>query len=183
MRRRAGGDTLEWAGAMRRIVPALVFVSFTLFCAIVICWLYSALDPVVSVRRTFHGVALVPHDNSVLDQPGGGPELLESNLSILPKYARSGFRLLGFQYWAGGTPNAGVGGIPSFWVVVVPYWSLLLLTGAGPAWWWRSRRTRQRRLRRGLCAACGYDLRESRDHCPECGAPATPRGIADPARA
>jgi hypothetical protein len=34
---------------------------------------------------------------------------------------------------------------------------------------------RQFRLARGLCASCGYDLRESGVRCPECGA-AVPAG-------
>lgn len=43
--------------------------------------------------------------------------------------------------------------LPVFWLVIVP--------GR-----WRRRR---RRIRLGQCLACGYDLRENKDFCPECG--------------
>jgi hypothetical protein len=60
------------------------------------------------------------------------------------------------------------------WVVEVPYWAVALVTGALPLARWASRRRerliRERRQSRGLCPACGYDLRGSPGQCPECGA-------------
>jgi hypothetical protein len=54
-------------------------------------------------------------------------------------------------------------------VFQIPYWSFLLLAGA-PILIWLSTRLRARfHRRRGRCQACGYDLRESRTRCPECG--------------
>jgi hypothetical protein len=35
----------------------------------------------------------------------------------------------------------------------------------------RRRRELLDRTRSGLCLACGYDLRESKSRCPECGTP------------
>ena len=59
--------------------------------------------------------------------------------------------------------------------IIVPYWSLAVLTGALPAVW-LVRRVRQRRRARsaaaGLCTSCGYDLSASPGRCPECGAEA-----------
>ena len=53
------------------------------------------------------------------------------------------------------------------WVVTifVPYWCLLLLIATSTAVLWE----RDRRLPRGYCQRCGYDLRASKDRCPECG--------------
>jgi hypothetical protein len=55
------------------------------------------------------------------------------------------------------------------WDVRIPFWMLVLLLGIMPALF-VCRRFR-RRLRSGFCIQCGYDLRASRERCPECGHP------------
>ena len=63
----------------------------------------------------------------------------------------------------------------------VPHWFASLVL-AGPAAYCLFRRykngLRQTRIREGLCANCGYDLRASKDRCPECGT-AIPPGAAE----
>jgi hypothetical protein len=59
--------------------------------------------------------------------------------------------------------------------VVVPYWSIVALASLLPACCLAKVPgvvRRRRRIRRGLCVQCGYDLRASTDRCPECGTPA-----------
>ena len=51
--------------------------------------------------------------------------------------------------------------------VRVPYWFLTLLAaGACALLGWRRYRTR---YGAGRCRTCGYDLRETKERCPECG--------------
>jgi len=38
-------------------------------------------------------------------------------------------------------------------------------------WVIRTYRRELKRMREGLCMHCGYDLRQSKDRCPECGQP------------
>ena len=58
------------------------------------------------------------------------------------------------------------------WGVAMPHALLAAVIGVVPAWWWvvhRARVEEDRRRSRGLCRACGYDLRRASRRCPECG--------------
>jgi hypothetical protein len=54
---------------------------------------------------------------------------------------------------------------------LVPWWAVFLVSLAITLRWtfFRERRLHWRKI--GRCPACGYDLRESRERCPECGQP------------
>ena len=74
----------------------------------------------------------------------------------------------------------------SYYLVAREWWAphlmVIALTGALPVLWAFRRQRRNRPvpqpLREGLCANCGYDMRETPDRCPECGTPAA--SVASP---
>ena len=62
----------------------------------------------------------------------------------------------------------------------VPLWPVCLATAAWPVATTISRIRRRTRMRRRQCVGCGYDLRASKDRCPECGAPIPQSGANVP---
>ena len=64
------------------------------------------------------------------------------------------------------------GNTATYWFVRIPYWWFAVLFALLYILSLRKHvrmARRQDRLRRGLCPACGYDLRASKEKCPECG--------------
>jgi len=59
--------------------------------------------------------------------------------------------------------------IPKVFKFSIADWLLIILCLPLP-FWWAVQRHRNRRPP-GQCLKCGYDLRASKDQCPECGAP------------
>jgi len=65
-------------------------------------------------------------------------------------------------------------GFEGYDVISVPFWMIVCLFLTGPLLLFSraSQRVRyQYRKRNNLCLHCGYDLRASKDRCPECGKP------------
>lgn len=80
--------------------------------------------------------------------------------------------LLGFGYWNTALPGPPGSGGMRMTGAKVPHWFVALVFAVAPALWgrraWLTRRA-GKRLRARLCVACGYDIRESGERCPECG--------------
>jgi hypothetical protein len=55
-------------------------------------------------------------------------------------------------------------------VLILPYWLILVAFGVLPTVFVIRRARSTRRRKNGLCPRCGYDLRATPGRCPECGA-------------
>jgi hypothetical protein len=57
----------------------------------------------------------------------------------------------------------------SIHIVAIPIWLPLLLAAIASISLVRARRRLLQRIKFGQCLNCGYDLRQSKEKCPECG--------------
>ncbi|MCH8880259.1 MAG: hypothetical protein IID34_10295 [Planctomycetes bacterium] len=70
----------------------------------------------------------------------------------------------------------GVGLLANYSYLVAPYWLTIAACAVIFALSWQ--RLRRKRKKLGLCLKCGYDLRASKDRCPECGEEFVSTGVA-----
>ncbi len=93
----------------------------------------------------------------------------------LDDFTLGGTIVLGGPWWASFAPSFWNGAITvggstfRMWSLSIPLWMPIALFGF---LFWRSflpLHRRRKRKKLGLCVKCGYDLRASKDRCPECG--------------
>lgn len=155
-----------------------------LFAAIVILWVRSdrhgdvvsyadALGSRCSIE-SINGAADLSWDRaSAVEQEGwsGTFWLMQpriepqwNDLPLLAPHPHTDWRFGGLTFGSSPSRNGVEKG------VTIPYWMLALVCGALPISMgaFRIRRARAE-MRTGLCPICGYDLRASKDRCPECG--------------
>ncbi len=79
----------------------------------------------------------------------------------------------GWQFW--GTLSSRTEWLPraeqrnTHTLMILPFWVIMLMCSFVLAYAIPPLYRRRKRKKLGLCLKCGYDLRASKDRCPECG--------------
>jgi len=126
------------------------------------------------IRLNYYGMTDPPHEELLGNWLGShtlynmrpSEDRLEPNNSLYPTLYNFAFMGLAVHY----EPVEPVyQGSRQWLAIVAPLWLITLMAAIAPAlqlWRW----VRWRRLLSvGHCKICGYDLRASKDRCPECG--------------
>lgn len=121
-------------------------------------------DPMMSMQKQIQFASTTPREFPLMNFDFQA--VAESSNPNEPETPPWGFARRHEQAWIG---FASPGTQMDSYSIIFPHWFALLVS-AIPAIaiiiFWKSRR---RRMSKGLCANCGYDLRASPSRCPECG--------------
>jgi Zn ribbon nucleic-acid-binding protein len=179
---------------LRRLFTLLSALSLLLCVATVVLWVRGAWvnDIVGRVSpsggwdiQSWHGHLMLHTSNDPGDSPptktSWWPRPVTTADTDSPAFQKNWWNRVGFVYlsetyptrrrdevWPRRTPLPA---IEHHRYLRVPLWFVALLGAVLPAsrlgrllrWW------KRHRLAHNLCPSCGYDLRASRDRCPECG--------------
>ena len=121
---------------------------------------YVRNDLHLTIFNTRHGQIEIRYRQQAIDNPWNKGVHYSSDTRDDTVYSNSIF----FHYLSSDKRS------PSNWQLFsIPHWFLVLLFGFLPVRWFILQRRRRARERIGRCAKCGYDLRATKDRCPECG--------------
>ena len=179
---------IERRSVMRRrfghhLLIASAAASLALCVVACVLWVrsYRSSDAVrVASPRLGYGIAYSGRGGVMLGATREGtvfPSGLHYHVEEDPEPAGDGpsgwvaFDVLGFGMRAERPPY-----VVAAYAVWFPHWFAVLGLSVLPARALARRATLRKRARRGLCGACGYDLRGTPRGCPECGAAA---GLAE----
>jgi hypothetical protein len=149
---------------MRWFRPTIAILSLLLCLWALLAWAWSYVPPkphFVASRGSLLIANLDLKDESI-EAYGGAEQIVPQMVHFGDEYEH----FLGFARVSG-----SYGMLGGFRIVVIPFWSIILLTAPAPLLWWRSVHRSRRWQASGKCTGCGYDLRGSPERCPECGTP------------
>ncbi len=146
------------------IIYALEFVSearsygIRLTCGIVRVWQPS--ESFLRVPPDTPASAIVPGRIYVTMQTGKVDHCAAPGVSVAKNGLPQPFL---YEFWPGVEFRRRIR------ILRIPLWMPCLVFAALPAYSLPPIHRRRKRKRLGLCLKCGYDLRASKDRCPECG--------------
>ena len=127
-------------------------------------WLCSYLPDHFSLRTSRGALVFLFHDQNVASAMRSWSTADAINSARVWDTRTNSMGFLGFElvFTSGQLDSA-------FFIVAVPFWFITLLLALGTAASILSLRKHRRWNKEGRCPSCGYDIRITPDHCPECG--------------
>jgi len=98
-----------------------------------------------------------------------GPQVSTKRKQLPLGWIVYGLRKRGYRFSTNWTPQLSGNPFRTPFRLDIPLWMPTLLFGVWPVWLLLPFHRRLKRMKLNLCVKCGYNLRASKDRCPECG--------------